>query len=148
MDGSMKTMNSTWNGPPGQMVRALGKCFYPYTPIKMNDGSTKDIKDVEIGEILEDGSVVESVMKILNREKEKFYVVKDDNGKEIFVTGSHLVYDKAKDEFVKVKYYHKSKPTALSYDWFSCLITDSHHIRIGKEIFWDWEDHFIKTGRH
>ena len=31
LDGSIKTMNSAWNGPPGQMVRAL--CFHPDTKI-------------------------------------------------------------------------------------------------------------------
>lgn len=147
MDGSIMTMNSTWNGPPGQMVRALGKCFYPYTPIQLKDGTIKNIKDLELGDILEDGSVVESVMKILNREKEMFYSVRDINGKQIFVTGSHLVYDKPSDKFVMVKHYSNSKPTSLSYEWFSCLITDTHRIKIGEEIFWDWEDHFVKVMR-
>jgi len=32
LDGSIMTMESTWNGPPGQMVRAL--CFHPNTYIK------------------------------------------------------------------------------------------------------------------
>ncbi len=27
---------------------------------------------------------------------------------------------------------------------FSCLITNTHKIPIGKELFWDWEDHFVK----
>jgi hypothetical protein len=36
MDGSLKTINSSWNGPPGQMVRAIGKCFHPETKIKLN----------------------------------------------------------------------------------------------------------------
>ena len=43
MEGSIKTMNSTWNGPPGQMVRALGKCFYPDTMVKLKDGNIKGI---------------------------------------------------------------------------------------------------------
>ena len=35
MDGTMKTMQSAWNGPPGQMTRALGNCFDPNTLIKL-----------------------------------------------------------------------------------------------------------------
>ena len=47
MDGSIKTMNSTWNGPPGQLVRALGKCFHPYTNIKLENGIIKHIIGIE-----------------------------------------------------------------------------------------------------
>ena len=67
MDGSVKTMNSTWNGPPGQMVRALGKCFYPETLIKLKNGDTKQMKDINLGDILEDGSIVETTMQIDNK---------------------------------------------------------------------------------
>jgi hypothetical protein len=45
MDGSLKTINSSWNGPPGQMVRALGKCFHPETKIKLNNGKIINFAD-------------------------------------------------------------------------------------------------------
>lgn len=35
LDGSTKTTQSMWKGPPGQMVRSLGKCFHPHTKIKL-----------------------------------------------------------------------------------------------------------------
>ena len=41
LDGSIQTMQSTWNGPPGQLVQALGKCFHPETNIKLIDGTIK-----------------------------------------------------------------------------------------------------------
>ena len=41
LDGSVKTMQSTWNGPPGQLVRALGKCFHPNTLVKLQNGNIK-----------------------------------------------------------------------------------------------------------
>jgi hypothetical protein len=144
MDGSIKTMNSTWNGPPGQMVRALGKCFHPFTNIKLKNGTTKFMKDIDLGDILEDGSVVESVLKIDNKkERIPFYLINTKSG-DILVTGSHLVFDKSKNEFVKVENYSKAVLTDKIYDWFSCLITDTHRIPIESEIFWDWEDHFVK----
>jgi hypothetical protein len=144
MDGSIKTMNSTWNGPPGQMVRALGKCFYPFNYIELKDGTIKYMKDVNLGDILKDGSVVESVMKIDNKKQRiPFYSIPTKEG-YIFVTGSHLVFDKDKNIFVKVENYQAAKLTNIVYDWFSCLITDTHRIPIGDDIFWDWEDHFIK----
>ena len=147
IDGSILTMKSTWNGPPGQIVRALGKCFYPHTPIKLLNGDVKSIKDIDLGDVLEDGSIVESVMKIDNkREKIPLYVIKGEglNSEDIYVTGSHLVFDKSSKKFIKVENYNKATITDFQTDWFSCLITSNHKIPIGNELFWDWEDHFVK----
>jgi hypothetical protein len=145
IDGSVKTMNSTWNGPPGQLVRALGKCFHPETILKLSNGTSKAMKDIDLGDVLEDGSIVESVLKIDNkREPIPLYVIK---GKEnnIYVTGSHLVYDKEYKKFIKVENYNKAVISDVKTDWFSCLITNTHKIKIDDEIFWDWEDHFLKV---
>jgi hypothetical protein len=150
MDGSVKTMNSTWNGPPGQLVRSLGKCFYPETKIKLIDGTSKPIKTVELGDILEDGSVVEAVMRIDNkRNPEKLYVIRKEgvDGEDIFVTGSHLVFDREMNKYVKVEAYKKAQIANNSPDWFSCLITSHHKIKIGNELFWDWEDHYVKANQ-
>lgn len=148
MDGSLKTMNSAWKGPSGQLVRALGKCFYPETKIKLKNGVIVAIKDINLGDILENGSVVYSTMKIDNKNnKEDLYCIKEKgvNGESINVTGSHLVFDDSKNKFIKVSEYHKAVKSKVKTEWFSCLITSDHKIKIGSEIFWDWEDHFIKT---
>jgi hypothetical protein len=147
MDGSIKTMRSTWNGPPGQLVKALGKCFYPETKILLKNGSIKCMKDLDLGDILSDGSIVEAVMKIDNKlEPVPLYEIPNDgvNDETIYVTGSHLVFNKVYDQFMKVEEYYKSKQSTFKTDWFSCLITNTHKIPIGKEIFWDWEDHYVK----
>ena len=179
IDGSIKTMNSAWKGPSGQMVQALGKCFHPLTKVNTKNGIIKCMKDLDLGEVLEDGSIVESVMKISNeRSKIPFYKIpldtlnkneddmfnkddsifdknnsmsdkddifdKDEINDFIFVTGSHLVFDEIAKRFVKVENYKKAIKTEIVSDWFSCLITNTHKIPIGREIFWDWEDHFIK----
>lgn len=152
LDGSIKTMNSTWNGPPGQMVRALGKCFHPETKIKLQSGEIKLIKDIDLGDILEDGSIVESTMRIDNKKEPiPLYKLKESgvNNEDIYVTGSHLVYDSNINSFITVKNYLKSEiSTEVQSDWFSCLITNTHNIKIGTELFWDWEDHFIKLKKH
>jgi len=149
MDGSLKTMNSAWKGPSGQLVKALGKCFYPETKIKLKNGNIVAIKDINLGDILENDSVVYSTMKIDNKNnKEDLYCIKERgvNGVDIYVTGSHLVFDESKKKFVKVSEYYKAVKSNIKTEWFSCLITSDHKIKIGSEIFWDWEDHFIKTG--
>lgn len=147
MDGSIKTMNSTWNGPPGQMVKALGKCFYPNTNVKLQDGTVKQMKDINLGDILENGSIVESVMMIDNkREPVPLYRIPNEgvDGTDIFVTGKHLVFDKKTQRLIKVENYSNAINSKIVIDWFSCLITSDHKIQIGNELFWDWEDHFIK----
>jgi len=148
IDGSMKTMNSAWNGPPGQMVRTLGKCFHPDTKIKLKNGTILPIKDINLGDVLENGSIVESTMQIDNRkDKIPFYIIKGKgvNNDDIYVTGSHLVYNNNK-QLIKVENYPDAKICMhVKSKWFCCLITNDHKIQVGSQVFWDWEDHFIKT---
>lgn len=150
MDGSIKTMNSTWNGPPGQVVKALGKCFHPSTNVKLRNGDVKAMKDIDLGDILEDGAVVESVLKIDNkREPVPLYRIKNAGvgNKDIHVTGSHLVYDNSQKKFIRTENYARAELSNLKSDWFSCLITTNHRIKLGQEVFWDWEDHFVKNNK-
>jgi len=149
MDGSMKTMQSTWNGPPGQLVKALGHCFDPSTLLQLKDGRIVEMQDVNLGDVLEDGSIVNAVMKIHNDGKEKLYCLNESgvNGEPIYVTGSHLILDNNSGKFI----YVEDHPAAIlerkevrNPKFFSCLITNTHTMKIGKEIFWDWEDYIIK----
>jgi hypothetical protein len=152
VDGSIKTMNSTWNGPPGQMVQALGKCFHPKTLVAMQNGETKPIEEIQLDDILSDGSRVEALLKIKNTDNEFFYEVPSKCGPAIFVTGSHLIKRKkdiekakemeSKETFVLVKDFELAKPSQKYNDSFCCLITDTHTIPINEYIFWDWEDHY------
>ena len=147
MDGSIKTMESAWNGPSGQMVRALGKCFNPLNKIKLLNGNVVFMKDINLGDVLQNGSIVESVMQINNKTNpEPLYIIKNSgvNNEDIYVTGSHLVFDKRQNKFIKVKNAPWAIKTDIILDWFSCFITSDHKIQIGNQIFWDWEDHFIK----
>jgi len=147
IDGSVLTMQSTWNGPPGQLVKALGKCFYPDTSVKLKNGIVKSMKDIDLGDILENDAVVESVLKIDNkRERNPLYVIYNSgvNGENIYVTGSHLVFDAKKNKYVKIEEYSQANLSKVETDWFSCLITSNHTIQIGSQLFWDWEDHYVK----
>jgi len=146
IDGSLKTMQSAWNGPPGQMVQALGKCFHPETKLKLKNGNVVIMKDINLGDVLEDGSIVESTLRIDNTKNPvKMYKIKGGvNNEDIYVTGSHLVFDKQSKQFINVDKYSKAILTDIIPSWFSCLITSNHKIVIGNETFWDWEDHFMK----
>jgi hypothetical protein len=147
IDGSIKTMQSTWNGPPGQMVRALGgNCFHQNTKIKLIDGSIVAMKDLNLGDILENGSRVDVLMKIDNKLNEHFYkfVGKGPNGSDIYVTGTHMIFSENENKYIEVKDHPEVVLTDETANWFVSLITDDHTIQIGQCKFWDWEDDILK----
>ena len=144
ISGLMLTSESAWNGPPGKMVRTLGglACFHPNTKIKLKNGSVCLMKNLALGAELSDGGKVFSVMKIDNINNEPFYKIKGGvNGRPIYVTVNHFVYDKEQKAFIKVKDFSEAEiENDVKSTWFSCLITSSQHIPIGEQLFWDWED--------
>jgi len=144
MDGSIKTMQSTWNGPPGQMVRNLGHCFHPKTLVKLQNGEKKYMKDVRLGDVLENGAVVNATMKVENKIKGEELMVFEGagvDGEDIYATGSHYVLNDVTGSYVKVCDHSSAKTQVKKRTkWFSCLITSDHTISIGKHVFWDWED--------
>lgn len=144
LDGSLKTMQSAWAGPQGQLVRALGSCFHPDTAIRALDGTSYKIHELPLGTILEDGGKVQAVMRLANSEPYYRFVGAGLNGADILVTGSHFVYDASLDTFVKVAHstlaqLDKATATKPDTEVYS-LITSTGHIPIGNKLFWDWED--------
>lgn len=150
VEGSMYTMQSTWNGAPGKMVRALqGVCFSPDTEVLCKNGSKYAMKDLPLGCELENGAVVQSVMKISNRTvdglaREQMYQVITKEG-TIEVSGSHLIYHNDVDGFITVKELSEMCPkiciiVSNSPEELTCLITSNHTIPIKGMIFHDWED--------
>ena len=65
------------------------------------------------------------------------------NESDIYVTGTHLIM--YKEKFIEVKNHPNAQFDSNNQpEYFSCLITSNHNIKIGQEIFWDWEDYIIK----
>lgn len=142
LDGSIKTMQSAWNGPTGILIRKIGSCFHPETKIKTKDGQIFSMKDLPLGSELEGGSKVFSVLKIDNPHKDLLYKIKNGvNGDDIYVTGEHYIFDIKSKRFIQVKDSLDAEIQSTVYsDWFSCLITTNGRIQIEDHIFWDWED--------
>lgn len=152
MDGSVKTMNSTWNGPPGAMVRTLGKCFHPDTQIKTSKG-IKAIKDIVLGDTImgvdgEEDKVLGTMQfsnKLADSNYELLYKVSCGNGNDIYVTGSHYIWDDINKEYKEVRYYDGATlSTTKKTDLLICLITDTHNIHIGEHTFWDYDDVILR----
>jgi len=152
MQGSMMTLESTWNGMPGQLVRAL--CFHPDTRIHKMNGTSCAIRDIHIDDILLYNTSIISIMKINNIDKngqynDKLYEIPrkyiDDQcdkniDKNILVSGSHLIYNTVSHAFVKVKDFPLSVESKIDSPILYCMITSTHVIPIGGHIFHDWED--------
>ena len=140
LDGSIKTMNSAWSGPPGQMVKAIGSCFHPDTELTLLNGKRCKMENIPLGSVLKDGSKVFAVLKVDNPKKEPVYKVKT-NKQDVFVTGEHFVYNNAASKWVQVKDYNGAiLQNDIVPEYFSCLITTNRRIEIDDILFWDWED--------
>lgn len=140
LDGSIKTMESAWAGPSGQLVKAIGSCFHPKTKIKLTNGEKYEMENIPLGSELLDGGKVFAVLKIDNLKKEPLYKIKGAE-QDIFVTGEHFIFDTTNKKWTQVKHYEKAEiQPELVLDSFSCLITTNRRIQIDEFIFWDWED--------
>jgi len=139
MKGLSLTGTSLWDGPIGQFTRDF--CFSPDTLIKMQDGNMKKIKNIEIGEFLENDIEVLATLNIKNvHPNNPFYKIWSDKlNNYIYVTATHKILD-PKDGFIPVETYNRATKTNIQADVLNCLITDNHQIPIGEYIFWDWED--------
>lgn len=123
----------------GRGIRRLfrrRRCFAPNTPILLKNGDTRCIKDIELGDVLANGSVVKATMEILN-ENDPYYKLPGD----ILVTGSHYVKDG--DTFKRVKDLEKAERTDTVDKIVYCLVTSDHKISVGDYVFWDWEDNLV-----
>lgn len=150
LSGSVMTMKSAWDGPPGQLTRAL--CFHPETKIELNDGTFVNMKDLPLNSTLRNNVRVRAVMNISNLDEngkhiEKLYSIKynkstktDTADDTILVSGSHLVYCPESKRFIHVEELRDAVVTDIKCDNFTCLITSDHTIPIGDWVFHDWED--------
>ena len=139
IEGGSLTARSSWNGPIGETLRTL--CFSPNTLVTMNDGSLKKMKNIEIGEILENNVEVIATLKIKGGKEHCFYKIWSEKLKQhILVTGSHKIIDPESKELIPVEMCNLAEKTNKYSDTLSCLITSNHIIPVGEFTFWDWED--------
>lgn len=138
LDGSNKTMASTWKGPTGQMVRSLS-CFHPKTRINLFSGKKVYMKNLCPGDILHDGARVHAVLRV--NPTEDMYKIRGPNNKTIYVTGSHYIWCDIRQKYIMVR-DHLDSRTQMEKNskYYSCLITSSGKINIGGYTFLDWED--------
>jgi hypothetical protein len=140
IDGTFKAGTSIWKGPVGGTMRFI--CFHPDTPMKLNDGSFKKMKDLKLGDILENNKKVEATMNIMSNDENPYYSIYSDKLKQnIYVTGHHLIRHPETNQMIQVMDYEKSTLSShIKTDFVNCIVTDDHLVHIGEFTFWDWED--------
>jgi hypothetical protein len=112
------------------------RCFSPETLVKLQNGDEVAMKDLKLGDVLVNGSVVKATMKIKN-DNDPYYKLPGS----VHVTGSHYIKDG--DKYVQVKDFPGAELTTQTDPVVSCIVTDDHKIPVGDFIFWDWEDNLI-----
>jgi len=152
-DGLAMGASSFNCGPQGDFIRAAGGkfvkpgccntqtcCFEATTPIKLKNGEVKHIKDIEIGEILQNNIEVIATLKIKGDGAPYYKIYSKILNNHIYVTGTHRIRDPNKNFFIPVADFPLAEKTYIVDDVFYCLVTSNHNIHIGEFIFWDWED--------
>jgi len=115
-------------------IPRVPRCFDENTIITLKHGSTRKIKDLNIGDILIDGSKITALMKS-STEDHTFFKLNN-----IIVTGTHRVYHENKG-WILVR-EHPDSISILDYDkpFMYCVGTDSKLFVINDTIFGDWDE--------
>ena len=119
------------------------KCFVPNTLVELENGVVSEIKDLDVGQKLKNGSVINSVMKLNNLDQtEQMYRIKNGvNGSDVFVSGSHRILNE-NNEYVKISTTNEEKVDIEAPILYS-LITSDHKIVLGENEFHDFDDDYI-----
>lgn len=143
MEGTVHAMESGWNGPPGQLLKALG-CFDPETHVKLQSGEIILMKNLNLGDKLCNGSIVMGLIKYYNVDENGNYVQElyeipnGENNDIIYVTGEHFVWDGSRWNYSKN--HPQAKLSKRNLKEFFCLCTSDNRIQIGNNTFWDYND--------
>tara|TARA_A100001015_G_scaffold271899_1_gene325973 strand:+ start:250 stop:1152 length:903 start_codon:yes stop_codon:yes gene_type:complete len=148
LQGAMYTGESINRGPIGGTLRSI--CFEKNTPLKLKSGKMVQMKDIKLGDILENGSEVYGLLQLKGDRKNPYYKIWSSKlNTYIRVTGAHKILsnntnnklDKNKlKNYIDVKDYPEAILTEDYDEELACLITSNHNIPIGEYTFWDWED--------
>ena len=143
ISGTMLTGQAIMNGPIMAVldVVTFGICFHPDTPIELLGGRRIPIKEVHLGDTLQNGSVVKGTLQLQGGVEYPYYRIYSEKlAQHIYVTGDHKIQAPPHDRFIPVRYDRRSEKTERFTETMYCLITDDHLIPVGEHIFWDWED--------
>jgi hypothetical protein len=113
-------------------------CFDPDTRIELATGNVVPLRQIQIGDVLLGGSVVEGVLQFRNHSKVEMFMLDG-----IRVSGHHKIY--TKDGCIYVKDHPRSIPITYLLPDLLCLITHDNKVSIRghsgtQHLFTDYEE--------
>lgn len=130
--GGMQTGESVVAGPIGKTMSVL--CFDQDTLIKINSGTTVYMKDLKLGDVLNNNNSVTSVYRISGKDVPMYVLGKTR------VSGGHAVW--YGDKYIRVSEHPDAIRTKDSAN-LVCINTERKSFKIGEHRFMD----FTETGR-
>jgi len=113
------------------------KCFCKNTLLYLKDGTQVKIKNIKLGDILEDGGVVLGKMKISSQDVPMYNL----NGVTVSDTDYvSLTKNKEKNIWVQIKDHVMAIPTTYSYPYIYCLLTSTKKVVVNNMYFLDWDN--------
>lgn len=109
-------------------------CFAPSTKLQKQDGTIVQIRDLQVGDILHDGSVIEGVLHTSGKGVKLFKLG------DVTVSGDHLVYYEPLQQYVLVKEHPEAWLQYYQEKELICLNTTTRKIQIGNVTYRDWEE--------
>lgn len=114
-------------------------CFDPDTSVRLKDGSKRTIDRLSVGDVLEDGGVVEGVLRTMANQEQMYSV------KGIHVSGSHLIWSGDKNDWIPVSELPFAVATSRRPSYLVCLRTSTRNIVLRDwqntvHVFRDWEE--------
>jgi hypothetical protein len=108
------------------------RCFDEFTSIPLHNGKIIPIKNINVGDILHNGSYVTAKIKVtsINLNMYKLY--------NIIISESHLV--KYNDKWIRVKEHPDAIQITYNKDFLYCLNTSNKIIELNGHIFSDWDE--------
>jgi len=108
------------------------RCFDEHTLIPLNSGHNIYIKDINVGDKLEDGSYITAKIKVTAKDL-KMYKLND-----IIVSESHLVNHNG--HWIRVKEHPSAVKIDYDKPYLYCLNTSNKIIDIAGIVFSDWDE--------
>lgn len=121
-------------GPAGLVFPFMAMCFVPNTPILLSNKIIRNISDINIGDILVDGSRV--ISKLIFKVPENT-IMYDYKG--VIVSGSHYVNQN--DKWIKVMDALSAKPLRYNGQTLYNICTSDFRININNIQFMDYDEH-------
>lgn len=109
-------------------------CFSPETPVRLANGDTKAMSEVQVGDILWGDGVVEGMYE-MNGLTADMYVL----GYAV-VSGDHLVWNEVEGAWVYVRDHPRAMKVSRRCERVYCPSVSNRCIRIGDTWFRDWEE--------